>query len=427
MRLVKKLEKKSQNLVTIMPNINNIKKHFPIFQKNPDLVYLDSAATSLKPQRVVDKLVEYYTDYSANVYRGIYKLSERATEEYEESRKVVAKFINAPKQEEVIFTRNTTESINLVSYALGRKIINEKSEIVVTIAEHHSNFVPWQQLVFENGATLKVIEIDQEGNFKNIDKLEQIINRNTKIFALTYISNVLGVINPIKEMIKKAKEINPDIIILIDGAQAISHLSVDVRDLGCDFFAFSSHKMFGPTGVGVLWGKYELLEDMYPFQYGGDMVAGVTLGETNFKAPPHRYEAGTPHIAGVIALKEAVHFIESLGRDVLRAQEIEMIKYTQEKLRQEFNDEITVFGQGDENKRIGIFAFTLKGVHPHDIAQVLDEENIAIRAGHHCAMPLHHHLNVSATARISLQVYNNKEDIDKLVKGLKKVKQLVKT
>ena len=298
-------------------DLQSLKSDFPIFKNIPSLVYLDSTATSLKPKPVIDKEIEYYEKYSANVFRGVYKISEKATEEYEETRKIIRKFINAKKTEEVIFTRSTTESLNLIAYSLGRKIINKGDEIVTTIMEHHSNFVTWQVLAGEIGAKFKVINITDQGfldlgldNIKNqklkIKNLEQVITRKTKIFALTYVSNVLGTINPIKEIVMAAKKINPKVIVVVDAAQAVPHMKVDVQDLGCDFLAFSSHKMLGPTGIGVLWGRYELLDQMFPFNFGGEMIQEVYIDKTIFKGPPHKFEAGTPHIAGVIALKESI-------------------------------------------------------------------------------------------------------------------------
>ncbi|QQG44785.1 MAG: SufS family cysteine desulfurase [Candidatus Roizmanbacteria bacterium] len=402
-----------------MINVNQIKKDFPIFQHDPSLVYLDSCATSLKPKQVIDKIVEYYSQYCANIMRGIYKISEKATEEYEDTRKVVAEFINAYKPEEIIFTRNTTESINLVAYALGRQIIDSDSEVITSIMEHHSNFIPWQQLAFENAALLKVIDVDEEGCLKNMDRLEQIVTKKTKILALTYVSNVFGTINPIKEIVRKAKKINPQIITVIDAAQAVPHFKVDVQNLGCDFLAFSSHKMFGPTGVGVLWGRYDLLEKMYPFQYGGEMIEEVTLEKSVFQKPPHKYEAGTPNIADVIAFKEAIFYLKQIGADNVRTHEKNLTYYALKRLNEELLGKIKIFGPRKADDRVGVISFSVSGVHPHDIAQFLDEKNIAIRAGYHCAMPLHFFLNEGATARVSFQVYNSEEDVDKLVEELK--------
>lgn len=425
--------------------IKSHKLNFPIFRYQPNLIYLDSTATSLKPKSVIYKLVEYYEQYSANVFRGVYKISEKATEEYEETRKEVAKFINAKRIEEVVFTRSATESINLVAYSLGRKIVDSKDEIVTTIMEHHSNFVPWQVLAGEVGATFKLIDINKEGyldlydynvktqksNVKstskilNLKKLKQIITHKTKIFALTYVSNVLGTINPIKEIVKVVKTINPKVIIIVDAAQAVPHMKVDVQDLGCDFLAFSSHKMLGPTGVGVLWGKYELLDDMFPFNFGGEMIQEVYVDKTVFKDPPHRFEAGTPHIAGVIALKEAVRYLQTIGLGKVREHEKNLLTYVFKKLKDVFGDKIKIFGPENIEERGGIVTFSFENFHPHDVAQILDEKNICIRAGHHCAMPLHHRFGLNASCRVSFYIYNSEEDIDQLVDGLKRVKKIL--
>lgn len=400
---------------------SDIKKDFPIFDNNPSLVYLDSTATSLKPKSVIDKLVEYYSQYSANIFRGVYKISEKATEEYEETRNITSKFINAKKPEEIIFTRNTTESINLVCYSKGREIINKGDEIVTTIMEHHSNFVPWQQLAFENGATFKIMDIDKQGFL--IKELDKVITKKTKILALSLVSNVLGTINPIKDIIRKSKEINPNIIIIVDAAQAVPHMKIDVQDLGCDFLAFSSHKMLGPTGVGVLWGREEMLNEMFPFMFGGEMINEVYVDYTTFKDPPHKFEAGTPSIGEVIAFNEAIKFLEKIGMDKVREHELKLVEYCLNLFKSEFKEEIKIFGPADSKDRGGVVAFNFGKFHPHDIASILDEENIAVRAGHHCAMPLHNRLGVNATVRASFYIYNSEEDVNKLVEGLKKVKK----
>lgn len=407
-----------------MFDASKIKKDFPIFQNDPSLVYLDSSATSLKPKAVINKLVEYYENYSANVYRGIYKISEQATLEFEQTRDVVARFINATKSEEIIFTRGTTESLNLVAYSLGRQIIQKGDEIVTTIMEHHSNFVPWQQLALENGADFKIIDVDYEGYLK-LNQLDEIITKKTTILAITYVSNVFGTINPIKDIIKGAKKINPNIIVIVDAAQAVPHMRVDVQDLACDFLAFSSHKMLGPTGVGVLWGKYELLDGMFPFQFGGEMITEVHLDRTIFKKPPHKFEAGTPHIAGVIALKKAVNYLNRLGCEAIRKHEIDLTTSTIYALKEEFAKKVRIFGPDDMSEKGGIVAFSFDKYHPHDVAQILDEENIAVRAGHHCAMPLHNRLNTVATVRASFYIYNYGEDIKRLISGLKKVEKVL--
>ncbi len=405
-----------------MANFSNIKKDFPIFQNNPDLVYLDSTATSLKPKNVIEALNEYYQEYSANIYRGVYAISEKATEEYEMTRNTIARFINA-QSEEVIFTRNTTESLNLIAYALGRMIVEKKDEIATSVSEHHSNFVPWQQLAFENGADFKVIDIDEHGDLL-VDPIDQVITKKTKVLALTHISNVLGVVNPIKKITAAAKAVNPDIIVVVDGAQAVPHIPVDVVDLGCDFYAFSSHKMLGPTGVGVLWGKYELLKEMIPFNLGGEMIQEVYLEKTVFKDPPHKFEAGTPDIAGVIALKEAVRYLEQLGLEGIHDHEKTLVKYAAKILKDQFKDDIRMVVPEHDFKS-GILAFTFCNYHPHDVAQILDEDNICVRAGHHCAMPLHKKLNLQATVRASFYLYNTKDDVHKLVESLLKVKKIL--
>jgi len=400
-----------------------IKKDFPIFTNHPDLVYLDSAATTQKPATVIAKSVEYYEQYNANIARGLYVLSEKATSEYEKTRTMTAQFLNA-KMEEIIFTRGTTESINLLSYSL-EKYIKEGDEILVTIAEHHSNFLPWQALAERKKATLTILEIDEDGQFK-IDTLETLITSRTKIFAFGYISNVLGVINPVANIIAQAKQLNPSIITIVDAAQAIAHLPVDVQQLGCDFLAFSSHKMFGPTGVGVLFGKLALLEAMPPFQYGGEMVLEAKREDSIFKNSPHKFEAGTPDIAGVIAFQEALNYIQNLGYGDIREHELDILGYALEKLHETFGDSITIFGTQDVAKRSGVIAFSLAGIHPHDIAQMLGEKNICIRAGQHCTTPLHDTLNLPATARLSVSVYTTREDIDRFVLELKKIQATFK-
>jgi cysteine desulfurase/selenocysteine lyase len=408
----------------------NIKKHFPIFQNKPDLVYLDSTATSLKPKRVIDKIREYYEEYSANVFRGIYPMSEKATTEFEETRQVVSKFINAGKLEEVIFTRNATESLNLIAYSLGRKIVEQNDEIVTTIMEHHSNFVPWQVLATEVGALFKIVDIDENG-YLNLreDKskiLDGIITKKTKILALTYVSNVLGTVNPIKEIISAAKRINPKIITVVDAAQAVPHIKVDVQDLGADFIVFSSHKMLGPTGVGVLWGKELLLKEMYPFMYGGDMISEVYIDRSTYKDPPHKFEAGTPAIGEIIAFKEAIKFLGEVGMENIKKHELELTKFALKKLKETFGGSIKIYGPSKAEDKGGIISFSFDKFHPHDIAQILADNGICVRAGHHCAMPLHTSLNIPATVRASFYIYNEERDVDKLIEGLNEVKKILK-
>ncbi len=402
-----------------------IKKDFPIFTQHTSLSYLDSTATTLKPKPVIYKLIEYYQQYSANVFRGIYPLSEKATEEFETTRQTVAHFINA-QPEEIIFTRNTTESLNLLTYSLGRKIIEKGEEIISTIMEHHSNFVPWQILAQETGATLKVIDINDQGYLELGEKngsfdLESIVTKKTKIITLTYVSNVLGTINPIKEIVNAAKKINPKIIIIIDAAQAIAHLPIDVKNLGVDFLAFSSHKMLGPTGVGVLWGRYQLLEEIFPFMYGGEMIESVSLEKTLFKKTPHKFEAGTPAIGEVIGLQEAVKYLQKIGLKNIQQYLKNLTQKAYLSLKTVFGQKITFYGPTDFNQKGPILAFNLCDYHPHDVAQILADEGVSVRAGHHCAMPLHQRLNTEkGTVRASFYVYNDEKDIKRLIEGLNK-------
>ncbi len=402
----------------------NLKNHFPIFKANPKLVYLDSTATTLKPNVVIDKEVEYYSNYSANVKRGIYSISERATIEYENARKIVAKFINA-KPEEIIFTRGTTESINLLAYSLGRQIIGKNDEVLTTIMEHHSNFVPWQQLCIENSSVFKVLDIDDEGYLQaDSNVLSEYVNKKTKIASITYVSNMLGTINPVKKIIKDLKRINKDIIVILDCAQAVPHIKVDVSDLECDFIAFSGHKMLGPTGIGVLWGKKHLLDEMYPFQFGGEMINEVKIDSTSYADVPEKFEAGTPAIAQAIGLGEAINFIEKIGINKIEEQEKKLTEYSVKYLTEVFGNDINIYGPKNTKNRGGIISFNMRNIHPHDLASILNEDNIAVRAGNHCAMPLHTRLGVSASCRVSFYIYNTRSDIDSLIKALHKAKKL---
>ena len=381
-----------------------IRKDFPQLQRKINgkpIVYLDSTATSLKPQQVLDKENEYYTKYSANIFRGIYTISEEATAEYEKVREKVAAFIGAKDAREVVFTRNASESINLVAYSLIHG-----DEVVASIMEHHSNFVPWQQL-----GTLNVWHTDKD--------LDTVITRKTKLLAITAVSNVLGTIVPVKDIVAKVKSINPACLVLVDAAQAVPHMTVDVEDWGADFVAFSSHKMLGPTGVGVLWGRYGLLDSMSPFLYGGEMIKEVRVEKTIFKDLPHKFEAGTPHIAGVIGLGAAVDYLSTLGMDAVRKHEKEIVGYAMRELSNIKG--LTIYGP---RERGGVIAFTVTYAHAHDIAQILDEDNVCIRSGNHCAMPLHLSMNIAATARASFYVYTTKADVDALVRGLAKVKKM---
>lgn len=399
-------------------NSKSVRNDFPIYTHKPDLVYLDSTATTLKPQTVIDEIDRYYSTYSANVFRGIYDLSEEATAAYEKARGVVASFIGVIDASEVIFTRNTTESLNIIAYGLGRQICDAKSEIVVSMAEHHSNFVPWQQLVEESGGAFKVVEVNSDGIVPLHDKktAEQIITKNTKLVALFYASNVLGSINPIKNCIKTIKSINPNTIVVVDAAQAVSSIPIQVDDLGCDFLAFSGHKVLGPTGIGVLWGKKALLEQMYPFQYGGEMISEVTVQNTKFAPLPHKFEAGTPHIAGAIGLSAALQYIQKLGLTTIKKHVQKITEYALVRIHE--NPMITVLGPEDPKKRIGIVSFVHKKIHPHDLSQILAKHKVCIRAGHHCAMPLHKSMGVIASARASFYIYTTEKDIDAFIDAI---------
>ncbi|KKP85527.1 MAG: Selenocysteine lyase [candidate division CPR3 bacterium GW2011_GWE2_35_7] len=355
----------------------------------------------------------------------MYPISQKATEEHEATREIVTKFIGAKHPEEVIFTKNTSESLNLLMYTLGDKIVQKDDNVIISIAEHHSNFVPWQMLCLKKEAEFRVLGINKEGTVK-LDELEQQVDSRTKIIALTYISNVLGTVNPIEKIVKIAKKKNPNVIIIIDAAQAAPHLKLEVRKLGADFVAFSSHKMLGPTGVGILWGKKELFEEMPPFMFGGEMIEKVSVEKTTFDKLPHKFEAGTPAIGEIIALKEAVKYLEKIGLKNIEKHEKELTNYALERLNNEFGNDFQVIGPNDYKLKTGIIAFVFKDYHPHDIADILGNQGICIRAGHHCAAPLHEKANISASSRMSFYLYNNQEDVEKIINGLKKVDQILK-
>ncbi|OGH22835.1 MAG: hypothetical protein A3F31_03875 [Candidatus Levybacteria bacterium RIFCSPHIGHO2_12_FULL_38_12] len=407
--------------------MKNYKNDFPIFNQNSkdkQLVYLDSAATSQKPRAVLDAMDEYYKNYNSNVRRGLYPIAEIATQKVEEVRNQVARFINARDASEIIFVRNSTEAINLVMNTWGDMSIDMAMDdvIVATIMEHHSNFVPWQFLAQYKETAFVVIDITGEG-YIDVDGMYKKI-KNAKILAITHVSNVLGTINPIKEIIKKIRIVNPNITILIDGAQAVPHMKVDVQDLDCDFYVFSGHKMIAATGIGILYGKKKLLEEMPPFLFGGEMIREVTVEQTTFANAPFKFEAGTPDIAGIISLGAAIDYLEDIGMEIVKNHEKELLEHAFSQM--EKINGLTLYGPKDIKDRSGVISFNIKGVHAHDIAQVLGDMNICIRAGHHCAMPLHKHLGIVASARISVYIYNTKEDIDLFISGLKKVKEIFK-
>lgn len=404
---------------------SSIQKDFPQLRRRvrgKPLIYLDSTATSLKPIRVINKINEYYTKYSANIFRGIYNISEEATTEYEDARRRVAQFIHASKPEEIVFTRNTSESINLVAYAWGSKNLRKGDSMVTTIMEHHSNFVPWQQMAKEKSLEFKILGLGQNGEL-NLKELNTLITRRTKLLAITAVSNVIGTINPIKAIISAVKKLNPNCLVLVDAAQAVPHMKVDVQDWGADFVAFSGHKMLGPTGIGVLWGRFELLEEMPPFLFGGDMISEVHLGETIFNGVPHKFEAGTPHIAGTIGLGAAVDYLTTLGMDEVRTHEESITAYALKNLSDMKG--IRIIGPHQREHRGGVIAFTMDGIHPHDVAQILDQDNICIRVGFHCAQPLHEYLKIGPTCRASFYVYTTNDDIDAFIVGLEKVRKLL--
>ncbi len=407
-------------------SIENIRKDFPILDRrvrdNKPLVYLDNASTTQKPKQVIDTITNYYNNYNANIHRSVYSIAEEATEAYEKTRDKVAKFINAPKREEIIFVRGTTEGINLVAYAWGRKNIKEGDIIVTTEYEHHSNIVPWQLLVKEKGAKLEYIGVDDDGELI-LDQLDKYLaTGKVKLVTFSLMSNVLGTISDYEKIISKCKQAG--VKILVDAAQAVPHMRVDLEKLGCDFFAFSGHKMLGPTGVGVLWVRKEVLETMDPFHGGGDMIREVHKYETTWNDLPYKFEAGTPNIADVIGFGAALDYLSNLGMENVRNHEIELTKYALEKMLQIKG--IVIYGTKDISKRGGVISFNFHDVHPHDVATIVDREGIAIRSGHHCAQVLMERLDVAATNRASFYIYNTKDDVDKLIQSLAKVSELFK-
>jgi cysteine desulfurase / selenocysteine lyase len=400
-----------------------IRRDFPVLATESHgrpLVFLDSASTSQKPSFVIEALDGYYNQYAANVHRGIYEIGERATATYEQARASVAAFINAPDSHEVIFTRNATEAINLVAYSWGRRNIGRGDAIVLTEMEHHANLVPWQLLAQERDGDLEFIPITDDGVLR-LDVFEVLLRLKPKLVAFTHVSNTLGTINPVVEMTRMAHEAGA--LVLIDGAQAVPHLPVDVQAIGCDFYAFSGHKMLAPTGSGALWARRELLEAMPPFMAGGDMIREVHLRRSEWNAIPWKFEAGTPDIAAGIGLGAAAEYLGKLGMDRVREHEQELLTYALVALKREYPD-LELYGPMDAGIRCGVIPFNVPGVHPHDVAQVLDSTGVAVRAGHHCTMPLHERLELAATARASFNVYTTRADIDALVAGLAEVKRI---
>ena len=390
-----------------------IKKDFPIFSGS-DLVYLDNAATTQKPQSVLDEVDSLYREANANVHRALYALGSEATERFENSRKKVAKYIGANSEKEIVFTSGTTESINLLARSFGNTL-KPGDEILISEMEHHSNIVPWQMTAQRTGATLKYLSIKETGEL-DISNPEKYFTSNTKIISLTHMSNVLGTINPIKKLSAKAHQVGA--IMIVDGAQGASHLPVDVKELGCDFYAFSGHKMLGPTGIGVLWGKTEHLEEMDPFMGGGEMINTVTMESSTWNDIPYKFEAGTPNFAQAVGLGAAIDYLQNIGMDNIAAHEQMLIKYALGKLNQINGLRI----HGSAKDRGGVISFNMDGIHPHDLAQFLNEDNIAIRVGHHCAQPLLKTLGETATARMSFYIYNDESDVDKFCESLETIK-----
>jgi cysteine desulfurase / selenocysteine lyase len=398
-------------------DVQRIRADFPILNQQVHgcpLVYLDNAATAQKPQVVLDSINRYYTTQNANVHRGVHYLSQLATLEYEDARVKIQRFINAAESHEVIYTRGATEGINLVANSFGRKFVKEGDEIIISALEHHSNIVPWQLLCEQTGATLRVIPINDAGELL-LDEFARMLNSKVKLVSVTHVSNALGTIVPVKRIIELAHA--QDIPVLLDGAQAVPHLKVDVRELDCDFYAFSGHKLFGPTGIGVLYGKSDWLDAMPPFMGGGDMIASVTFEKTTYNKLPYKFEAGTPHIEGCIGLGVAVDYLNSIGLDRIAAYEHELLNYATEIIGALPGVKLI----GTAKEKASVLSFTLDNIHPHDIGTILDQQGIAIRAGHHCAQPVMKRFNVPATARASLAFYNTKEEIDVLAEGLQQV------
>ncbi len=401
-----------------MFDVTKIRQDFPILKRlinGKPLVYLDNAATTQKPHQVIDALVDYYSNHNANIHRGIHTLAEEATAMYEEARKKIAKFIGAKSAKEIIFVRNSTEGINLVAYSWGRTFLKPGDEIILSESEHHSNLVPWQLLAQEKGVKLLFVPINEEG-LLDLGYLQKILTGKVKLVSLVHISNVLGIINPVSEIGKMAHEMGAKF--LIDAAQSVPRMPIDVQDLNCDFLVASGHKMLGPTGIGFLYAKEELLEKMPPFLSGGDMIREVYLTHSEWNDLPYKFEAGTPNIADAIALGVGVDYLSILGMENVFEHEKLLTDYALEKLSE--IKEVTIYGPKDSLNKTGVISFSIKGIHPHDVAQILDEEGIAIRSGFHCAMPLHQKLKLPATCRASFYIYNTKEEIDKLIIGIYK-------
>ena len=397
-------------------SLKNIKKDFPILEQKingKNLVYLDSAATTQKPKEVINSLNNYYNETNSNIHRGVHTLSQKATEKYEKAREKIANFIDASSSKEIIFVRGATEAVNLVANSYAKPLLRENDEILISQMEHHANIVPWQMICEEKKAKLKIIPIDKSGELI-MSEVKELINEKTKFISLNHVSNSLGTINPIKKIIDIAHQKN--IKIMIDGAQAVQHLEISMKDIDADFYCFSGHKMYAPTGIGILYGKKELLEEMPPYQGGGDMIKSVTFEKTTYNDIPNRFEAGTPNISGAIALGKAIEYINQIGIRNINKHEEDLLNYATSKLKK--INEVKIIGEAKE--KAAVLSFIIEGIHPHDIGTIMDSHGIAIRAGHHCTQPIMDYYNVPATARASFAIYNTKEDVDELVKAIEK-------
>lgn len=401
-------------------DVQRVREDFPLLRqevRGRPLVYLDSAATAQKPQAVIDAIVRFYEHDNANVHRGVHVLSERATEAYEGARETVRGFLNARDTREIVFVRGTTEAINLVAQTYGRKHVGPGDEVLITQMEHHANIVPWRMLCEQTGATLRVIPVDDRGELV-LDAVDALLTEKTRILAVTHVSNALGTVNPVKELTRRAHA--KGIPVLVDGAQSVTHFPVDVQDLGCDFYAMSGHKLFGPTGIGVLYGRLERLEPLPPYQGGGDMILSVTMEKITYNRVPHRFEAGTPNLEGAVGLAAAIRYLQALGLDAIAEHDRALMAYATQALESVPGLRLV----GTAREKAGVLSFTLEDIHPHDVGTILDREGICIRTGHHCAQPVMQHFKLPATARASLALYNTREDVDALVRGLHKVKEV---
>lgn len=403
-------------------DIEEIRKQFPVLHQTVNgkpLIYFDNAATNQKPKAVIDAISGYYSGYNANIHRGIHTLAEKATKAFEETRKTLKVFINAKEAEEIIFTKGTTESINLVASSFGRKFLNADDEIIISGLEHHSNIVPWQLIAEEKGAKIKVIDVKEDGSL-DIEQFKSLLSDKTKLVAVNHASNSLGTINPVKEIIDLAHKVGAKV--LIDGAQATAHLNIDVQALDCDFYAISAHKCYGPTGTGALYGKRELLEAMPPYQGGGEMIKDVSFEKTTYNDIPYKFEAGTPNIGDVVAFKTALDFITDLGKENIAKHEEELLVYAKEKIQKIPGVKII----GDAKEKVSVLSFIVDGIHPFDIGQMLDASGIAVRTGHHCTQPLMDRFEIEGTIRASFSVYNTKQEIDKMIEALDRVVKFMK-